>query len=562
MRHARSLAGALLLAIAPVQTASQSPVEVERLAALGQVWGLLKYFHPGVATGTIDWDSALVATVPRVRTAWTASGFDDAIRSLLDAAGSVASCGDRSMGSATGSCAPVAPDSMRRNVDFRWLDASSILGADVVRRLQVVRDNPHRGSGRYVRYLNTATFPSDTAHGAPEYPSEAVRLLALFRFWNAARYYFPYMYANGGDWNAVLGEFIPRLIDAADAEAYHFTVYELTTRLNDAHVNANSTVILDRLGGRYPAFEARSIGGQVVVFKLPRGVATGDYPLRAGDVITHVDGRQVAALKRERSRFVAAGNPAVYERKLLTAVLRGNGDSATYVIERSGQTLTRTVAVPPRPTGAVPRLTYAVSELAYVLPNTTIGYIHMGDLNPVQVDSALAIVRHTTGIVMDVRNNPRSTLYHFARFFNPEARPFVKFARVDSTSPGQVVWEPPVMAGDARGNASSYRGRVAILVDERTQSHAEFSVMALRTAPENTVVGSQTAGADGNVTPLVLPGGIRTLFTGLGVYYPDGRETQRIGIVPDIEVRPTLAGLRAGRDEVLERALEYIRTGR
>jgi len=86
--------------------------------------------------------------------------------------------------------------------------------------------------------------------------------------------------------------------------------------------------------------------------------------------------------------------------------------------------------------------------------------------------------------------------------------------------------------------------------------------MALRTAPENKVIGSQTAGADGNVTYFQLPGGIRGLFTGLGVYYPDGRPTQRIGIVPDIEVRPTLAGIRAGRDEVLERALQYIRTGR
>ena len=118
------------------------------------------------------------------------------------------------------------------------------------------------------------------------------------------------------------------------------------------------------------------------------------------------------------------------------------------------------------------------------------------------------------------------------------------------------------MAGRRGGNKDYYRGRVAILVDERTQSHAEFSVMALRTAPENRVIGSQTAGADGNVTALMLPGGVRTVFTGLGVYYPDGRATQRIGIVPDIEIRTTLAGLRAGRDEVLERALEYIRTGR
>ena len=55
-----------------------------------------------------------------------------------------------------------------------------------------------------------------------------------------------------------------------------------------------------------------------------------------------------------------------------------------------------------------------------------------------------------------------------------------------------------------------------------------------------------TAGADGNVSQINLPGGIQTYFSGLGIFYPDGTPTQRIGIVPDIEVKPTLAGLRAG----------------
>jgi C-terminal processing protease CtpA/Prc len=197
-----------------------------------------------------------------------------------------------------------------------------------------------------------------------------------------------------------------------------------------------------------------------------------------------------------------------------------------------------------------------------VLPNTNVGYINMGDLNENQVESALALVRNTSGIGMDVRNYPRGTMYRFAQFFNPEARPFVRFTRVDSTFPGQFNWERAPIAGSASGNPDHYRGRVAILVDETTQSHAEFTVMALRTAPENWVIGSQTAGADGNVTLFSLPGGIRTLFTGLGVYFPDGQPTQRIGIVPDIEVRPTLTGIRARRDEVLERALVYIRTGR
>jgi C-terminal processing protease CtpA/Prc len=83
--------------------------------------------------------------------------------------------------------------------------------------------------------------------------------------------------------------------------------------------------------------------------------------------------------------------------------------------------------------------------------------------------------------------------------------------------------------------------------------------MAYRTAPNATVIGSTTAGADGNVSSIRLPGGISTMISGIGVYYPDGRETQRIGIVPDIEVKPTIEGIKNGKDEVLEKAIEFIR---
>ncbi|MEO5906483.1 MAG: hypothetical protein ABIQ11_07145 [Saprospiraceae bacterium] len=82
--------------------------------------------------------------------------------------------------------------------------------------------------------------------------------------------------------------------------------------------------------------------------------------------------------------------------------------------------------------------------------------------------------------------------------------------------------------------------------------------MAYRVATNATVIGSTTAAADGNVSEIYLPGGIRTMISGIGVYYPDGKETQRIGIVPDIEVKPTIAGIRDGRDEVLEKAIEVV----
>lgn len=554
MRTIRALPIVALILVAR-HTDAQSRDQVERLASLGQVWGFLKYFHPGVATGSLHWDSVLVATVPRVRAARSQGEFERVIQSLIDAAGTVRPCTN---------CAPPAHDSLRKNVDFGWFTSSKTFGPDIARQLTHVRDNRHQGSGRYVSYRNTAVFQTDTAFSTPAYPSEGARLLALFRFWNAARYFFPYMYVNGSDWNAVLPEFIPRLIAANDAKDYHLTLVELSTRLNDAHVGANSATITAALGGRAPAFEARAIDGFVVVWKLARGATPDANGLLVGDVITHVDGEGISERRRNLTKYIAAGNPAVFQRKLVTAVLRGRGDSTTYTIERNGESLSRRVAMLPSPGPATTpptMVSYPVTDLVRVLPDN-IGYIYMGDLNQTQVDSALAIVRNTSGLVMDVRNYPRGTMYRFAQFLNPEARPFVIFTGIDSTYPGQVAFFPGARAGLPNGNPDHYRGRVAILVDERTQSHAEFTVMALRTSPQNKVIGSQTAGADGNVTPFALPGGIRTVFTGLGVYYPDGKPTQRIGIVPDIEIRPTLKGLRDGRDEVLERALEYIRTGR
>jgi C-terminal processing protease CtpA/Prc len=67
-----------------------------------------------------------------------------------------------------------------------------------------------------------------------------------------------------------------------------------------------------------------------------------------------------------------------------------------------------------------------------------------------------------------------------------------------------------------------------------------------------------TAGADGNVSRIPLPGQLNTIISGLGVFYPDRRPTQRVGIVPDLEAKPTVEGIAAGRDEVLEAAIRLI----
>lgn len=122
--------------------------------------------------------------------------------------------------------------------------------------------------------------------------------------------------------------------------------------------------------------------------------------------------------------------------------------------------------------------------------------------------------------------------------------------------PGLFTFDQTSKVG--KKNEEYYKGEKVILVNEFTQSHAEFTTMRYKQAPNAIVMGSTTAGADGNYSIITLPGGLKAIFTGLGIYYPDKSETQQIGIVPDIEVKSTIQGIREGRDEVLEAAIDYI----
>jgi C-terminal processing protease CtpA/Prc len=133
--------------------------------------------------------------------------------------------------------------------------------------------------------------------------------------------------------------------------------------------------------------------------------------------------------------------------------------------------------------------------------------------------------------------------------------PFVRFTVGDLANPGAFHWGPVLSLSPKEPH---YAGKLAILVDEVTLSSAEYTAMAFRVAPRAVVIGSTTAAADGNVSQIPLPGGLRTMVSGIGVFTPEKLPTQRVGIVPDVEVKPTIAGVRAGRDEVLQEALRRI----
>ena len=185
-----------------------------------------------------------------------------------------------------------------------------------------------------------------------------------------------------------------------------------------------------------------------------------------------------------------------------------------------------------------------------------VAYLSLAYVKANDIDKYLERARGTKGLVIDIRNYPNEfVVFALGERLVDKETPFARFTVAMEGNPGAFEWTPPLSLSP---KGRRYEGRVVILIDENSQSQSEYTTIAFRVAPGAVVIGSQTAGADGNVSRIPLPGGLRPMISGIGVFYPDKRATQRIGILPDIEVRPTIAGVRTGRDEVLERALKEI----
>jgi hypothetical protein len=210
----------------------------------------------------------------------------------------------------------------------------------------------------------------------------------------------------------------------------------------------------------------------------------------------------------------------------------------------------------PRDTRSVPERT----GQAYRLLAPDVGYADLDRLENADVDAMFAAFEATQAIVFDMRGYPHQTAASIASRINVRggramAQQFIPLVTTGSSQRSFFEqWIP-------RTDKPIYRGKTVMLVDERTGSQAEHAGLYFETANGTKFVGSQTAGADGETTTLVLPGGIYVRFTGTDVRHADGRQLQQVGLVPDIEVKPTIDGLRKGRDEVLDRALAFLRNG-
>jgi C-terminal processing protease CtpA/Prc len=193
---------------------------------------------------------------------------------------------------------------------------------------------------------------------------------------------------------------------------------------------------------------------------------------------------------------------------------------------------------------------------AFRLLSKDVAYLKLSSVKAAEAAHYVEGAAGTKGLIIDIRNNPSEFMVFALKSLLVENNTaLARTTAGDLSNPGAFHWGKPISLIPRKPH---YSGKIVILVDESSTSQAEYTSMAFRASQGAIVVGSRTAGADGDVSPFPLPGGLQSMIRGKGVFYPDRMPAQRIGIVPDVEAKPTVEGIRAGRDEVLEEAVRQI----
>lgn len=453
-------------------------------------------------------------------------------------------------------------DYFNKNLNLEWTQKEKLFSKSLSNKLKFITENRFQGSNFYVNRNGEGValqFINEPQYAEFNWTDKNLRLLGLFRFWNYVEYFFPYKYIMDQNWDEALIEILPQIANPKSEKEFLLAMREISIKLNDTHASTMNMDMIKYLGGeKYTAFSARFIDDKAVIVNLANDSLAKIDDLKIGDIITKVDGVSIKEKLEELLRYMSGSNKAAAVANSGFVMFTGNDDELEIEFIRDNVTSVKKVhrysnekikRMPPK------------SVAKWEILENNIGVVRMNKVPKEEVAGMMEELKNTKSIIFDVRARPTYTDFLVSDYLNAEPKPILRLLYQDLSYPGRYYYNDE-MQECGKINTDYYKGKVIVLVGSGTWSFGEQTAMSLQTAPNATVIGTQTAGADGPNYHFTLIKGFDSCFTSAGVFYPNKKETQRIGIVPNITVKPTILGVQLGKDEVLERALLFAKTGK
>ncbi len=408
----------------------------------------------------------------------------------------------------------------------------------------------------------------------------AEKVWGLMQVWGTVKYNFVFLDQRPDlDWDGAVRSAIPRVLEAEDREEYYRRLGELTALLHDGHTMILSPaffsgeydlpplefqVVEDRIllvrTGDTEEIEAQGIHPGMELVAIAEGVPARDYleqnALRYYPMNTRHHGEAFGML------FLLSGpKNSTVQLSLQDTV----GEARTVTLTRNSQNRDGTL-FQPRAMCYSPLVESKLlgDGLVYLRIST---FQVEGVIEAFNAEVDKLDLHRLPGMILDLRHNMGGNSLNTYRIIER----LIDSPVLGSTwttreyRPAFASWGQPEgwFQGDtARIEPSKtlkrYSGPLVVLTGPITGSASEDFLVPLDYAGRALLVGETTAGSTGNPVMVTLPGGAILRVCSKHDTYPDGAVFVGRGIEPDVMVHPSVAGIRAGRDEVLEKAVEVL----
>jgi carboxyl-terminal processing protease len=259
--------------------------------------------------------------------------------------------------------------------------------------------------------------------------------------------------------------------------------------------------------------------------------------LRAGDRVLKIDGEDIGALSLDEA----------------VAKIRGQkGTTVTLTILRTEASESQDIAVK--------RDVIQIKSVKFEMKEDGIAWIRIsqfGDTTSGEFATAAkqAATQKAKGIIVDVRSNPGGLLdssVNIAGYFLPAKSPVV----LEEDSSGNRKTLTTIS-----GNAVFSQLPVVVLIDEGSASASEILAGALKDeAPDRvTLVGVKSFGKGSVQDLLPVTNNTSLKITIAHWLTPSGKQINKVGIAPDVEVRLTADDITAKRDTQLNKATDILK---
>ncbi len=375
---------------------------------------------------------------------------------------------------------------------------------------------------------------------------------------------------GGVDWQAVRDELRPRVEKATTMHEVRSLMEEAVGRLGASHFAIIPSEVYRKLddpadpGSRegVAGLDLRVIDGHALVTAVTEGGPAERAGVRPGWEIVGIGAFDLLARVRELSEQMAPSLTGAYRLWGIAASrLRGPVGKELEIsfIDGEGKKVSRTITLA-RERGRKVRFGHFPDFHVWIDVRDLgddIGYIAFnGFFDPAYImtafNDAMRSFRDTRGVIIDIRGNGggmgEMCLGMMGWLIQGEGRHL-----------GTVLARDYKLEVLVKPRAETYTGPVAVLVDGLSGSSSEVFASGLQDLGRACIVGSRTGGA-------VLGCRLERLPNGDGFEYADsnyisakrGGAVEGTGVLPDIEVKPTRKALLAGRDPVVDAAVQWI----